>query len=86
MGMGLSIEATEVTWPEETVRVLCAGCGSVLNLTRWRRFFGGITPIPGGETEQLCPVCGTPACEEDEGVKAITVKNRNRDFFSAFRK
>lgn len=86
MGMGLSIEATEVTWPEETVSAVCSGCGSVLRLTRWKRFPLGFIPIPGGETEQYCPVCGAAACEEDEGVKTVVIKNRNQDFFSAFRK
>jgi len=84
MGLGLSITLTEGHWPEEEIRVVCMQCGSVLLLTRFRRIFEA--PVPSGETEQYCPQCGTAACEEDEGVKTIAVKNRSQDFFSAFRK
>lgn len=84
MGLGLSISLTEAHWPEEEIRVGCMQCGSVLLLTRWRRFPDA--SVPGGETEQYCPQCGAAACEEDEGVKTIAVKNRSRDFFSGFRK
>lgn len=84
MGLGLSIEVTEAKWPKEGVSFICDQCGSGLILTRWGRLPG--VPVPGGESEQYCPQCGAPACEEDEGVKTVVVKNRNQDFFSAFRK
>lgn len=83
MGMGLSIDVTEAQWPEETVPVMCSVCGSGLALTRFKRIAGY---APSGETEQYCPQCGAAACEKDEGVKTIAVKNRSQDFFSGFRK
>ncbi len=88
MGMGLGIEVITREWPTEELQAICSQCGSRLLLTRYVRLPG--VPLPpdmaAQETEQLCGVCGTPGCEEDEGVKTIVIKNRNRDFFSCFRK
>lgn len=84
MGLGLNITVTEAKWPEETIQVVCMQCGSGLALTRFRRF--PLIPVPSGETEQYCPICGAAACEDNEGTKTVVIKNRSQDFFSLFKR
>jgi len=87
MGMGLSIEAIEREWPTEEVPDRCSQCGSLLKITRYQRDpERGIPPdIAERESEQLCPVCGTPACEESEKENK-SINNQKLDFFSYFKK
>ncbi|MQY69697.1 MAG: hypothetical protein GH145_02390 [Firmicutes bacterium] len=88
MGLGISIETIAIEWPIEDVPSRCPQCGSALLLTRYRRFPERALPpeIAAQESEQLCGVCGAPACDEDERPQTVVLKNRNQDFFSGFRK
>jgi len=88
MGLGLSIQTITIEWPTEEVPSRCPQCGSRLLLTRYVRFPERALPpdIAAQESEQLCGVCGAPACEENEGVKTGVVKNRSQDFFSSFKR
>lgn len=89
MGLGLSIQTIGVPfWPTEEIQVVCSQCGSILLLTRYERFPDRQLPpeYAARESEQLCGVCGTPACKETEGIKTVLVKNRSQDFFSSFKR
>lgn len=88
MGLGLSIQTVEMEWPTEEVPSRCPQCGSKLLLTRYRRFYDIVIPpeLLAEETEQLCGVCGAPACKETEGTKTVLAKNRSQDFFSSFKR
>ncbi|MBA7608896.1 hypothetical protein ES703_16080 [subsurface metagenome] len=87
MGMGLSIQTVEVEWPTEEVRSRCPQCGSQLLLTRYQRLQERAVPpeLLAQETEQLCGVCGAPACEETEAIKTVMAKNKSQDLFSFFK-
>lgn len=88
MGLGLSIETVEIEWPTEQVPSRCSQCGSRLLLTRYQRFQDRAVPpeLLAQESEQLCGVCGAPACEESEAKKTVLAKNRSQDFFSFFKR
>lgn len=88
MGLGLSIKTIELQWPTEDVPSRCPQCGSRLLLTRYQRFADRQLPpeLAAEESEQLCGVCGAPACKETEGTKTVLVKNRSQDFFSSFKR
>ena len=71
MGMGLGIELIS-EWPQEVVRVRCPRCGSIVDITRYKRLLSDIIgrerPLPpelaAKETEQYCPVCGEALSSE----------------------
>ena len=69
MGMGLGIELIS-EWPQEVVRVRCPQCGSIVDITRYKRVGGfvEVRPLPpeiaAKETEQYCPVCGEALSSE----------------------
>ncbi len=88
MGLGISIETIAIEWPIEEVRSHCPQCGSQLLLTRYRRFPLIEMPpeIAAEESEQLCGVCGAPACKETEGIKTVLAKKKSQDFFSSFKR
>lgn len=88
MGLGLSIQTIEVEWPTEEVPSRCPQCGSKLLLTRYQRFQDRALPpeLAAEESEQLCGVCGAPACKESEGIKTVLAKNKSLDFFSSFKR
>jgi len=89
MGMGLSIETVAIEWPTEEVPTRCLQCGSRLLLTRYDRSYGPDRPPPPDvlalESEQLCPVCGEPACQESQSNNK-SGNNQKLDFFSLFKK
>ena len=87
MGMGVSIEAVTIEWPQEVVRVRCPTCGSIFDITRYKRMEERLLPpeIAVQETEQVCPLDGTPLCGEEKQVKSIGTKRENPDFFSLFK-
>jgi len=87
MGLGVSIRLVSPPeappWPTKTEQMICSSCGAKLEITKYqerdelpeatRKIYDILGVTKPAETEQHCPVCGAPACEE--------VKNKEYSLF-----